>query len=356
MDCSIRWIFIDPGSIFFLPPYMKLVRSKATDSTLKALEDQVHSIHVLECLELGSRDFLDFLKVIDSQPSGSLMLTSLELRSMFWTPLHKSGETIASISGTEDAVFGSISSILTKHRLICFSLHSGESVEKTALDHFSEIVQSNREDWAHRSQHPDNHQQFTYQFGLQFRSSNKGKTRLVASGRSAPFRIEGEYMLLDKKAGEIFAMIYIPSHGMIIPTLSLKVIRVSLKITAKLRNFEGTVVHKRTCVRQLEDRAGAWEGEWESVELDMSTDGPLPPGCYELRVTADKQFYLKDLTCTFQPTTEEAEREEIEREELEGEEEQPMVEAAGASESDPSDLDSFSDSDSGSEIEEREME
>ncbi|KAJ8096418.1 hypothetical protein PM082_011581 [Marasmius tenuissimus] len=278
-----RMELFPPGSPEFSPPYTRVY--KPSDLTVKALSEQLDSVRMLE-LELVPSDVLHLL---DSLPQSLPSLTSLVIR-----------DRVRSLPSEPNFLTQTLPSILRKHQnIVSLQLGEGERIDKEVTDSLRKIVFQNRKRW---KQNILTHDSLSSIIGIQLRAA-------VARAKNSDLRISQQGVVLTKNT-EIFAIIFIPQPGKIIPVLSLRVYRGNVTIIARLKlpeKPESDTSATKTPADELTLKVKkSFSASSDSQSLLLDGFSELPRGCYELRIATTKkakQHLFKELTFEFVPSS-----------------------------------------------------
>ncbi|KAL0060360.1 hypothetical protein AAF712_012865 [Marasmius tenuissimus] len=191
-------------------------------------------------------------------------------------------------------------SILRKHQnIVSLQLGEGERIDKEVTDSLRKIVFQNRKRW---KQNILTHDSLSSIIGIQLRAA-------VARAKNSDLRISQQGVVLTKNT-EIFAIIFIPQPGKIVPVLSLRVYRGNVTIIARLKlpeKPESDTSATKTPADELTLKVKkSFSASSDSQSLSLDGFSELPRGCYELRIATTKkakQHLFKDLTFEFVPSS-----------------------------------------------------
>ncbi|KAL0564642.1 hypothetical protein V5O48_017401 [Marasmius crinis-equi] len=277
----------DRGSPEFTPPYRCV--NGVTEGVLSALEHDFEHVKVLEVCGLSSlaaSTLLDRLDVVPKRLTGKL--TTMVFRDL--------------ILDTDDAR-QTILSILERQKAICviYDKCSGaEAVPGYFTEGVGGVINNNREAW--RQQAVDDGDP-RYIFGIM----RYGDPEL--QGDSSPYDTYMHDVLLSGRA-QIFAMIYTPCAGSIVPILTLQAHKEDIDVVVFLRRA-AQGINIPTTIGPVKHKV-AVSYTFERVRFDgFQVDGP---GQYELYINltnVEPQYLFKDLEIIFPPPPETQERAEI---------------------------------------------
>ncbi|KAL0569965.1 hypothetical protein V5O48_011997 [Marasmius crinis-equi] len=263
-----------PGSPEFSPPFTRALQP--AESTLAALSEQIDSVQVLEA-ERAPPKVLVFL---DSLPHPLPALTTLILRDRTYE--HQ-----------VDPLTRIIPSVLEKHHnIICLSFEDGDPIAPNLIEQFKEAITRNRQRWRREAQERN---LFAYTVGIQLRPSEE-------RSHVSDFKKWHRAILMTKRT-EIFALVHIPEHGKIVPTLTLRVYQKNITIIARLVRLEEQEGSSDPLppIPSVKKKVPIYGG-FQSGEIDEFP--AVPAGCYELHVRVSKavQYLFEKLAFEFVPS------------------------------------------------------
>ncbi|KAL0562840.1 hypothetical protein V5O48_019238 [Marasmius crinis-equi] len=266
--------FFGPGSPEFSPPFTSALHP--SESTLKALSKQIGSVQILE-VDLAPPKALNLL---GSLPHSLSTLTTLLLRVRNW-------------ENRDDSLVRAIPSMLGKHHnIICLSFERGKPrIEPSLIKQFNEATAHNCQRWKSEAQKRNI---FSYTVGVQARPSKKRFTK-------KDFRIHHHAILLTKRT-ETFALVYVPEHGGVIPTLALRVHRSKITLIAKLvRSGEGDSSDTSSNTPPVSRRVPI-SADIQHVSFREFSE--VSPGCYQFQIELSKgcDYFFEKLTFEFSPS------------------------------------------------------
>ncbi|KAJ8079673.1 hypothetical protein PM082_011260 [Marasmius tenuissimus] len=257
-----------PGSPEFSPPYT--VVSDLSTKTSKALVDQFELIQIIELRHSFStvHDTLRLLQTLSPSPS----LTTL---NFFYDRL-------------DDQATLLVTSVLQRHPgmiSLCLPFQESTFTDRAFIDN---SIAANRRKWKAKAQRSG---VFTYRVGYEIRS--------VDLSEYAPLSAYQHDLLLSDLA-DLFAMIYIPHDGKVVPSLTLQAYAQDITLVAMLTpsdsSGEAGASDDTTLITQS-DVVVTYDFESTSIEGFPT----VKAGCYELRIRlARKAPYLfRKLTIDF---------------------------------------------------------
>ncbi|KAK1230904.1 hypothetical protein PQX77_005982 [Marasmius sp. AFHP31] len=257
-----------PGSPEFSPPYTCVHES--SERILEALVEQIESVQMIEFRTDFQDMLLDALRLFESLPP-SRSLTTMKFNCE---------------SFTNEATL-LVTSVLQRHPgIICVGF------KDCVFDHrlgalIDENITLNRQKWKDEAR---NGGVFTYSIGCEIRPGDYDN--------SDPFRVHYHDILLSNFA-DLFAMIYLPQGGRVVPNVSLQAQSVDIILVAFLTpaDNDGNDAHSNDTHTTQCDIAASFK-----FALTPITGFPeVKAGCYELRIRlAHKAQYLfKRLTIDF---------------------------------------------------------
>ncbi|KAL0068359.1 hypothetical protein AAF712_004437 [Marasmius tenuissimus] len=261
-DRIIPW---GPGSPEFSPPYTAVFVLSTQIS--KALVDQFESIQMIELRQESSmvQDTLHLLRTLSPSPS----LTTVMFHN----------------GRFDDEVTLLVTSVLQRHqRIICLAFQDCEFSDRALID---DIITTNRQKWKEEAR---SNGVFTFSVGCEIRPGD------IAG--YASFNIYQHDILLSDLT-DLFAMIYIPHEGKVVPSLSLQAHAQDITLVATLTPSDkaGETGDFDDTITTQSDVAVSYD--FESTSIDGFPG--VRAGCYELRIRlARKAPYLfRKLTIDF---------------------------------------------------------
>ncbi|KAK1229528.1 hypothetical protein PQX77_007416 [Marasmius sp. AFHP31] len=231
-----------PGSPEFSPPYTCIDELAMGEGASRALVEQIESVQMIEFRDTYSRKTLlfDALTLFETLPSSLSLTTAMFCRS-----------------GFDTEATSLVSSVLQRHPgIICLAFQDCAFVDRGCID--GSII-TNRQNWREEAQSGD---VFTYK-------------------------------ALD--LADLFAMVYIPQDGRVVPRLSLQAFREDIAPVASLApSDDGGSDGALTTEFDVAASYG-----FQSLPIEGLPE--VKAGCYELRVrlAGKAQYLFRRLTIDF---------------------------------------------------------
>ncbi|KAK1219900.1 hypothetical protein PQX77_017353 [Marasmius sp. AFHP31] len=256
-----------PGSPEFSPPYTFV--SELPTTTAKALADQFESVQMIQLRSYSVGTTSDTLRLLDTiSPSPSLTTVA------FLYEVFDDHHTLL------------VSAILQRHRgIICLAFQECTFADRPLID---DSITANRRKWKEEAHSGG---VFTYSVGCEIRPGDYTS--------SSPFTIYHHDIMLSDFA-DLFAMMYIPHDGKVIPNLSLQAPAQDITLVA-------------TLTPSGKSAEGGGSGDDFTTQSDVGVSHGFRPvtiagfpdvkaGCYELRIRQVRhrvQYLFRKLTIDF---------------------------------------------------------
>ncbi|KAJ8092977.1 hypothetical protein PM082_011297 [Marasmius tenuissimus] len=261
-----------PESPEFQPPYTRV--NEHSERARKALVGLVELIQLIEFVGAYSQEtLLEDLQLLASLPSSQSLATVVFVNSRF---------------GAEASHL--VTSVLQRHPgIICFAFRDCSFDDRALID---ANIATNRQKWKEEAL---NGGVFTYRVGCEIRPGS------YTNG--APFAIYQHVILLSDLA-DLFAIIYVPQNGTVVPSLSLQASTEDITLITLLTPSDKTEGDDSTRTTQSHVAASF---DFESASIEGLPR--LKAGCYELRIRLSRRGYylFRNLTIKFTAASDEVE-------------------------------------------------
>ncbi|KAK1230841.1 hypothetical protein PQX77_006059 [Marasmius sp. AFHP31] len=260
-----------PGSPEFSPPYT-LVR-ELSERTSKALTEQVESMQMIELrvVRHSLKALLDALHFLGSLPSSQSLATVMFFRAQFNAEATRL-----------------VTSVLQQHPgILCFAFRQCEFSNRAVID---DGVAVNRQKWTEEARSSG---AFKYRVAYEIRSNDH-------EGHYDPLTIYHHHIQISDFT-DLFAMVYIPQEGKVVPTLSLHADLDDITLTASLTpSYQAGVGEAGGSDGSLTTQCQV-AASFKPETISLEGFPAVKAGCYELRIRLAHraQYLFKELTIGF---------------------------------------------------------